>query len=426
MLNNDFISGILSKLKKSEFSKNVLTLMTGTAIAQVIPLLLAPVLSRIYSPEDFGRLALYLSIVQLLGVIANGRYELAIVLPKTRKEGVQITLLAIIISIVVSLIALISVIFFSAKIAFYLGDPKLEKWLYLVPLSVLMMGVFNALNYFNTREKAFKNIARANVFKAFGGSISQLFFGIIKFTNGGLIIGQSLSHFFGNVKMIKTFLFNKEVLKTTSFNDLKKLGLRYIDFPKFSLWGIFLNSFSNNMVNLFVSNLYGLLTLGQYSFAYKYLGMPASLIGNSISQVYLQKISEYRVEKSAVELFKKTLIRLFIISLIVFCPLYFIVEDIYVFVFGEEWKLAGVYAKPLIILFSVKFMTVPFSITFSVFEKQKESFFWNVALLILSLLLLNTSNIFLLNFLDFIYLYVSALSLYYIFMVIRVYFLIKK
>ena len=87
---------MLDKLKemlnlKSEFSKNVLTLVTGTTIAQSIPIAISPILTRIYTPEDFGVLALFISITTILGTIANGRYELAIVLPKRDNNALELT-----------------------------------------------------------------------------------------------------------------------------------------------------------------------------------------------------------------------------------------------------------------------------------------------------------------------------------------------
>lgn len=90
---------MISKLKpKSEFSRNVLTLMTGTTISQALPIAVAPILTRIYSPEDFGLFAFYFAIVSILAVLATGRYELAIALPKKRDDAYQIVILSSIIS----------------------------------------------------------------------------------------------------------------------------------------------------------------------------------------------------------------------------------------------------------------------------------------------------------------------------------------
>ncbi len=78
----------ISLKPRSEFSRNVLTLMTGTTIAQAIPIAISPILTRIYTPEDFGMLALFIAITAIFGSIANGRYELATMLPKKDRYGI--------------------------------------------------------------------------------------------------------------------------------------------------------------------------------------------------------------------------------------------------------------------------------------------------------------------------------------------------
>jgi O-antigen/teichoic acid export membrane protein len=90
---------LLTKLKpKSEFAKNVLTLMTGTTIAQAIPIAISPILTRIYTPEDFGVFALYMSLASIISVVATGRYELAIMLPKKDDDAINIVALSTLIS----------------------------------------------------------------------------------------------------------------------------------------------------------------------------------------------------------------------------------------------------------------------------------------------------------------------------------------
>ena len=154
---------MLDKLKeilnlKSEFSKNVLTLVTGTTIAQAIPIAISPILTRIYTPEDFGVLALFISITTILGTIANGRYELAIVLPKRDNNALELTALSIIITMGFSLLLVILVILFHDSLLSYLNNDRFSFWLYLIPLSVLLFSLFNILNYYHTRKKEYKTI----------------------------------------------------------------------------------------------------------------------------------------------------------------------------------------------------------------------------------------------------------------------------
>ena len=91
---------MINKLKpKSEFSRNVLTLMTGTTIAQAIPIAISPILTRIYTPEEFGVFALYLSIIMLFSSLVAGKYELSILIPKHDKNAKNLVLLSISISL---------------------------------------------------------------------------------------------------------------------------------------------------------------------------------------------------------------------------------------------------------------------------------------------------------------------------------------
>lgn len=425
------INKLLSNLKylynKSDFSKNVFTLISGTAIAQLIPLLIAPILSRIYSPQDFGRLALYLSIVQIIGAIANGRYELAIVLPKKKKKGVQLTLLSILITIITSLLSLLIVLLFSGKIANSLGDPKLREWLFLVPVSVLMIGCFNALNYFNTRERTFKNIAKANIFKSFGGNTIQLALGMLKFTNGGLIIGQVFSHFFGNVRLVKKFLEYKTVIKTTTISDLKQLARRYIDFPKFSMSGIFVNIASLNVINFFISSFYSLSSLGFFALAYRYLGLPSALIGTAFSQVYMENLTNaVRNDLNAIEVFKKTLKKLTIISIIFLLFSFLFIKDVFIIYLGEKWITSGTYAQILIPLFAIRFIVSCLSITLIVIENQKKELLIHILLFTSSVIVIFVSIKSNLSITSSISLYSISTTIIYFIILIYIYVLLKN
>ena len=94
---------MLNKLKpKSEFSRNVLTLMTGTTIAQAIPIAISPILTRLYTPEDFGVVGLFGAISGIFGAIATGKYELAIMLPKKDEDAINIFALGFILTSLIS------------------------------------------------------------------------------------------------------------------------------------------------------------------------------------------------------------------------------------------------------------------------------------------------------------------------------------
>ena len=142
----------------SEFNRNVLTLMTGTTIAQAIPIAISPILTRIYTPEDFGVLALFVAITSIFGSIANGRYELAIMLPKKDENAINIFALGLIITFSMSFILLVLVVLFNEQITELLKNDEISVWLYFVPIAVLFIGLYNMLAYYNNRKKYYKVI----------------------------------------------------------------------------------------------------------------------------------------------------------------------------------------------------------------------------------------------------------------------------
>ena len=133
---------MIKRLKpKSEFSRNIITLMTGTSIAQAIPVAVSPILTRIYTPEDFGIFALYMSVVSIMAIFATGKYDLAIMMPEKDDDAVNIVILSTSITTIVSILTLIVVIIFNENIAFLLGNESIKNWLYLAPVSIFLTGI---------------------------------------------------------------------------------------------------------------------------------------------------------------------------------------------------------------------------------------------------------------------------------------------
>jgi len=158
---------MINKLKpKSEFSRNVLTLMTGTTIAQAIPIAISPILTRIYTPEDFGVFALYMSIASIVAVVATGRYELAIMLPKKDEDALNIIALSMIIAFFVSFITFLIVFLFNAQITSLLGNPEISNWLYFIPITVLLTGIYQSFNYWSNRKKQYRRLATSRVIQS--------------------------------------------------------------------------------------------------------------------------------------------------------------------------------------------------------------------------------------------------------------------
>lgn len=372
---------------KSSFARNILILLTGSSIAQAIPIAITPILTRLYTPNDFGVLAIFVALTTILGSIVSGRYELAIILPEDDDEALNVAAVGFLITTIISIVTLFFVLIFNNQISLLLGNVDIKYWLYLVPFSIFFIGCFNVLNYFNTRMKLYRNIAVANVNKSIVLSSIQVSIGFLHKGAAGLIIGQFLSLVMSNYKLLRSILDKHNIVGAVNVNDMKRAAIKYQDFPKYSTGAILANTLSYQLLGILISSFYSLATLGFYSLVQRVMGMPSSLIGTAVSQVYFNQANAQKNELGHCnDIFKNVVKKLSLISFLIFIPAYFFIKPIFIFVFGEKWGVAGEYAQILIPFFAVRFVVAVVTITNSIFEKQKISLVWQIFLLIISML----------------------------------------
>lgn len=405
------------KFKENDFAKNILTLLTGTTAAQIIPFAVSPVLTRLYSPDDFGVLALFFSICSILSVVAAGRYELSIVIPEKDEEAANIVALAIWISVFFALFMQIVFAVFNSGIASLLGNESISFWLYFVPLVVFMMSLYNILRYFSIRIKDFKNVAVTRAVKSAAGAFIKLGLGFAGFTSGGLVAGEVASHFFGNTSLVRNVYRRKELFSGVNRAKMVEEAKKYSDFPKFSLPGALSNALSLNLNSFFLTSLFSLAVLGQYALVNKAVSVPLTLLGSSVSDAYFQRAARERNETgSAKNAFIQSAKYLSFIAVPVFLVLFFFGNEFFAFVFGESWRIAGSYAKILSFLVAVRLVASPLSVTMSTFEKQKTSLMLTLLQLVLMVVVFVVSTVFSLEMEKFLMLYTALMTLYYVLM----------
>ncbi|MCT7506065.1 oligosaccharide flippase family protein [Aliarcobacter cryaerophilus] len=380
---------MINKYKsRSEFSRNVLTLMTGTTIAQAIPIAISPILTRIYAPEDFGVFALFIAITAIFGTIANARYELAIMLPKKDEDAINIFALGFIITCFISLILLILVVIFNSYFTKLLGKEEISFWLYFVPITVFFSGLFNILNYFNNRKKNYKDLRNATILKSIILAIIQLSVGFVKAGASGLISGIIISNMFANLKLIRNILKNKILISKISKVKIIALAKRYKDFPKHSMIPSLFDNLSLQLPSLIIPKIFTYSISGYFFFANRIVNLPVSLISASIAQVYLQKISENKNKGiETFSIFINTIKKLFSIALPITIIGYIISPYIFTLLFGEEWRISGEIAQYLFLIFLIRFCVSPMSSSFIPAMELKKAAFWQYLYFISSILL---------------------------------------
>ena len=365
---------MLNKLKpKSEFSRNVLTLMTGTTIAQAIPIAISPILTRIYTPEDFGVFALYMSVVSIISVVATGRYELAIMLPKKDEDATHIVILALTISFFVSFILLLLVLIFNTKLTELLGHPEISNWLYFMPLSVLLSGIYQSFNYWNNRQKQYKQLSYNRVIRSSSTATVNIGMGSSTFGSSGLILGGLVGQLMATIFLSK-FTMDENKNMFTSFHKLKLIALarKYIKFPKYDIGATLANVMSYQVVHILFNILVSLSASGYYYLVQKLMGMPTMLVSAAISDVFREEASRsFKNKGNAKHIFEVVFKKLLLLSMIPFLFLFLFVQDLFIIVFGENWAEAGLYAEILTPMFFLQFIASPLSYILYITDNQK-------------------------------------------------------
>ena len=358
-------------LPKSEFNRHVITLMTGSSIAQAIPIAISPILSRLYTPEDFGLFALFMSVASIGSVIATARYELAIMLPKKDSDAINVVALSIIISVIMTIFSFLVVLIFNDQIVNLLGNNEISNWLYLIPVSILLTGTYRSFDYWCNRKKEYKTLSMNRVVKSGSSSMLNIGFAFNGSGGGGLISANLIT------QGISTFLLSKIIWKR-DFTLLKYINKAKIiamtkvhkKLPFFNLPNALLDIMRMSGIDIFISRFFSTAILGQYSLAWRTVLTPMNILGSSISQVLFQKIAS--TDRSKLNgLIKKFILRASLVSAPIFIFIYLFAEDLFSFVFGKNWVLAGEAASVLTPWLFLNFISSPLSMVYIVVNKQE-------------------------------------------------------
>ncbi len=358
--------------------RNSATLIVGTVLAQLIPILFQPLLRRMFSAEEFGTAALFITAVGMLVAIANLKYESAIVLPKEDQTAHELMSGGVLISGLLSIVIWLLIFMNEGYLVQRFELDHAASWyLHLLPLSVFLVSSFQCFNYFLIRKKAFKDSAKNKVYRRSAEALTQTSSGYLK-VGSGLLLGNLIGDF---VNFIGGYL--QATKKGFSFCfELKKILptlKQYWQFPVYQALPSLLNTISLTLPVFIVNAAFGKALTGQFDLSRLVLSLPMALISIALSQVYLQHQSEKIRNKQEIKPdFKKVSQSLLLLSLPFALILFFLATPVFSFLFGPQWRLAGELTAVLIFGQTLKFMVSPLSSTLVALQEVRYSAIWQI------------------------------------------------
>lgn len=409
---------------KSELLRNTTILISGTALAQLIPILLQPILRRFFSPEIFGAYSVYLSLIGILIVISSFRYELAIILPRKDTEAAGVFFLALLLNLLFNILLFLVIVFWKTKILRYLNlSETFADYLYLVPLGTFLFSSYQSINYWLIRKKQFFPISLNKfVRRGFEGSAQV----VLKFAriSHGLIYGDLIGHIANVFSGIYQGSKSGLSLRLFSPGKIKYVLFKYSEYPKFNIIPSFMSACSYLLPAIMINKFYSAENTGYFDLSKLLLSIPLALIASSISNVLLQRVSEKNKSKLSIRK-DLTSILSFVVIAVVFeiGIIMFWAEDLFRIFFGDKWEFSGTISKILVWAFAYNFVVASFSSIFISLNKIKLLSAWQLFyfISILSLFCFND-----LSFSSFLKLYViievmccSIITLFILYVVIN-------
>lgn len=355
---------------KSAFARGVGVLVGGTAGAQFLMVLAAPLLTRLYSPEDFGLLAVFTAILALFGVIAAGRYELAIPLPESDQEAANLTMLGFVLVVLTSALTFAVFLLWPQPIADALNAPGLAPYLWLIPFGVFFLGCYEVFSKWAIRRKQFPTIARTRIVQALGTLGIQL--GAFKLGVPALLGGHAAGQGLG-ASGLALSAFRRPEFRQCSLSGMRQQASRHRKFPLYSTWTALFNTASLQLAPIMFVAIYGASVAGLYALTLRILSMPGSLIGNAVGSVFLSSAPAARRNGTLKDLVEKLHARLAMAGALPLMVLLFFGPDLFEFVFGAEWRKAGEYAQWMAPWIYLQFQWSPLSMLSSVLELQAQA-----------------------------------------------------
>lgn len=373
------ISELVAKAKANEFFRHVSALATGALLAQLIGFAASPILTRLYSPTDYAVLALFGAIVSSISAAACGRYDIAVVVAREDNDTRSLLSLSFWVATLISLFLFISLFMSEDLFRFFFKTELLGGWLLVVPFVLLMGSAGMALRFYANRYKDYSVISRISVYTAVASAALSMGFGLLNFQAQGLLLSTLLTTCFTLTLFV--YQYRKDLVKLRFWPDsqLVTIAVRYRQFPVYNASTTLLDSVTLALPVFFIAKYFPEAIVGYYALLTRVATAPLGFISQAVSQVHIRKIAEqiHYGQDPTRYLASLSLILVGIISL----PTILLMltgPQLFAFVFGEAWRVAGELLVILMPALALKFVVSTVSGVFAGTGNNQLAALWKV------------------------------------------------
>lgn len=340
--------------------RSVGLLAAGTATAQVVSLAVAPLLTRLYTPADFGLLAVFMSVVSVASVVVALRLELAVPVPPEEDAAAHVVLAGVLVVAVSSASAAVLVGLFGGALSGVLGEPDLEPLLRFAPLCLAAFGAYNMLNFWFARRERFPAIAAVNAVRAVVVAAAQSLSVASRAGALGLVAGFTLGPIVQALGLIAAMSRDSPLRSTRiTWAGLADVVRRFRSFVVFGTPQALVNALNQSLPALVMTLEFSASVAGFYLMAHRLIAAPIGLLGRSVRQVIYPRLARAVDEGTGLPLAVRATLRMAALALPAALVVFFSGPALFAWLLGQEWRVAGEYARFIALWLAMGFVNIP-------------------------------------------------------------------
>jgi O-antigen/teichoic acid export membrane protein len=358
------------------FLKNVATMLSGTVVAQAIPIALSPVLTRLYAPSDYGGYAQFALVSVMTAALASARFELAIMLPKRETGGANILVLTLGLAVIAGVLCEVGCGgWWLLHHAALVGTP-VTSWMWWVGPMVTLTAVFQGLNYWQLRKQSFRALSASRVARAMAMGALNVTFGLLGFGTLGLVgsslLGQAILSF---GLLWATLASDRADFRLVSYRRVRALARKHRHFAFYSLPADLLSVGAHQLPVLTLPKA----TAGLFGFTQTVMSAPLTIIAAALLDVFKERATrDFRERGEFRAIFVGMAKPLSALGACLTLVLLLAGRSTFAFAFGAKWADAGIVARCLAVMYGLKLVVSPLSYAYYIVGKQREDFHLHV------------------------------------------------
>ena len=386
--------GQLRRLKRqllsSKLLRNIATVVSGTAGAQALTLAFMPVITRIYGPENYGVLGVFMGLAMMLIPVAALCYPTSIVLPRRDSDALGLVKLSLLMAAIVSCLLAVFLLLAGDWFAGALGVEAAVPFLMLLPAVTFAGAALETAQQWLFRKQLFRVTAKAAVMYSLLHNSIRSLAGLVSPTAAVLVVTTGFGPLLHSLLLLLGIRRGPplqalpEVEKRQQPVHVRELARRYRDFPQFRAPQMLINTVSQNLPTLVLAAYFGPAAAGFFALCKQALTMPTNMVGKSVADVYYPKLAR-SIDKGEpiVGTVMKAVVGLAAVGLVPFALVFAIGPWLFATVFGDEWRSAGEFARWLALAEYAIFISRPCTVAIPALGLQRLALIFELCSMVL-------------------------------------------